>query len=76
MLGVRGPAAFTDALRVPMNQIGRASALFVLLILATCGVVTQLTAFFLDAYGLSAVVVAMVLASAASLALVLRRGST
>lgn len=76
VLGVRGPAAFTDALRVPMNQIGRASALFVLLILATCGVVTQLTAFFLDAYGLSAVVVAMVLASAASLALVLRRGST
>jgi predicted MFS family arabinose efflux permease len=71
-LGVRGPAAFSDALNVPLPQIGRASALLVLMLLVCSAAATQATAYFLDAHGLLAVAAAMVLLAAASLALVLR----
>jgi MFS family permease len=71
-LGVRGPAAFSDTLNVPLPQIGRASALLVLMLLVASAAATQLTAFFLDAHGVLAVAIAMVLLAAASLALVLR----
>jgi DHA1 family bicyclomycin/chloramphenicol resistance-like MFS transporter len=71
-LGVRGPAAFSDTLNVPLPQIGRASALLVLLVLVTSAAATQLTAFFLEAQGLLAVSVGMVLLAAVSLVLVLR----
>ncbi|MCC2674549.1 MAG: proP [Ramlibacter sp.] len=71
-LGVRGPAAFSDALHVPLAQVGRASALLVLMLLVCSAAATQITAFFLEAHGLRAVAAGMVLLAAASLALVLR----
>jgi hypothetical protein len=71
-LGIRGPAAFSDALNVPLAQIGRASALLVLALLALSAAATQFIAFYLQAFGLRAVAVGMVLLCAMSLALVLR----
>lgn len=71
-LGVRGPAAFSDTLDVPLPRIGRASALLVLAVLVASAAATQVTAFFLDAHGLLAVAMAMAVLALASLALVLR----
>lgn len=71
-LGIRGPAAFSDALHVPLHQMGRASALLVLALLVCSAAATQATAYFLDTSGLRAVAFAMVLLTLASLALVMR----
>lgn len=71
-LGVRGPAAFSEALRVPMVQMGRASALMVLMLLVSSAAATQGVAPFLQQAGLEAVLVTMLALSAASLLLVLK----
>lgn len=71
LLGVRGPAAFSEALAVPVAQMGRASALMVLLLLVCCAAATQAVAPFLQEHGLQAVVAAMLLLSMASVALLL-----
>lgn len=74
--GVRGPAAFADALNVPLHQMGRAAALLVFMLLVLCATATQATAYFLDRHGLQAVVTAMVGLMAASLVLVWRYPAT
>lgn len=48
-LAVRGPAAFSEALKLPPSQLGRASAIMVLLILLAGSVGTQVVAPFVDA---------------------------
>ncbi|KQY80236.1 hypothetical protein ASD35_09880 [Pelomonas sp. Root1444] len=68
-LAIRGPATFVDALAVPPAQMGRATALLVLALLAAGALGTQLVAPFLGGEG-SAVplfcgVLAQLLASAA-----------
>lgn len=70
LLGVRGPAAFSEALALPVAQMGRASALLVLTLLICSAAATQAVAPFLQAGGLAAVVAAMLLLSLASVALV------
>lgn len=70
IFGVRGPAAFSDALNVPLHQLGRAAALLVFMLLVLSAAATQATAYFLDSHGLLAVVVAMAVLMAASLLLV------
>ena len=72
LLGVRGPAAFSEALAVPVAQMGRASALLVLTLLVCSAVATQAVAPFLQRGGLAAVVATMLALSLASLALVAR----
>lgn len=59
VLAVRGPAAFSEALAVPPAQMGRASALLVLALLAAGAAGTQLAAPFLDRAGALAVVAVM-----------------
>jgi MFS family permease len=71
-LGLRGPPAFSDALAVPPPQMGRASALMVLTLLAAGAAVTQATALFLARWQLGAVAAGMALAAWASFALVAR----
>lgn len=71
LLGLRGPAAFSEALAVPVAQMGRASALLVLLLLVCSAAATQAVAPFLQQHGLRAVVCAMLLLSLASAALLL-----
>ncbi len=71
-LAIRGPAAFSEALRVPMVQMGRASALMVLLILAMSAAATQAVAPFLQQAGIAAVLTAMLALSIASLLLTLQ----
>jgi predicted MFS family arabinose efflux permease len=71
LLGVRGPAAFSEALAVPVAQMGRASALLVLLLLVCSAAATQAVAPFLQSHGLGAVVAAMLLLSLASVAMLL-----
>jgi MFS family permease len=58
-LAIRGPAAFSEALALPVAQIGRASAMLVLGILLAGAAGTQLIAPFLD--GPSAVPLASVM---------------
>ena len=70
VLAVRGPAAFSEALAVPPAQMGRASALLVLALLAAGAAGTQLAAPFLDRAGLPAVVTVMTAMSALSLLVV------
>ena len=68
-LAIRGPATFGDALAVPPAQMGRATALLVLLLLAAGSVGTQLVAPFMGHAGSAAplfgAVLLMLLASAA-----------
>jgi DHA1 family bicyclomycin/chloramphenicol resistance-like MFS transporter len=71
-LGIRGPAAFSEALRVPLVQMGRASALMVLLILVASAVATQAVAPFLQQHGLLAVLTMMLALSVVSLLLTLQ----
>jgi DHA1 family bicyclomycin/chloramphenicol resistance-like MFS transporter len=71
-LGIRGPAAFSEALRVPVAQMGRASAAMVLLLLVCSALATQAVAPFLQDNGLPAVLTAMLGLSVASLLLALR----
>lgn len=48
-LAVRGPAAFSEALKLPPSQLGRASAVMVLFILLAGALGTQIVAPFIDA---------------------------
>jgi hypothetical protein len=70
VLAIRGPAAFSEALAVPAPQMGRASALLVLALLAAGAAGTQLAAIFLATAGLTAVASVMVGLTLASAALV------
>lgn len=72
LMGIRGPAAFSEALAVPVAQMGRASALLVLLLLVFSAAATQLAAVFLEQAGLLAVMGTMLAVSLASVALVAR----
>lgn len=47
-LAIRGPAAFSEALKLPPSQLGRASAIMVLFILLAGALGTQLVAPFVD----------------------------
>lgn len=71
-LGIRGPAAFSEALRVPMAQMGRASAAMVLMLLVASAMATQGVAPYLQQAGLAAVLATMLGLSVASLVLALR----
>lgn len=71
LLGIRGPAAFSEALALPVAQMGRASALLVLTLLVCSAAATQVVAPFLHSGGLGAVVLMMLALSLASLALVM-----
>ena len=68
-LAIRGPATFGDALAVPPAQMGRATALLVLALLAAGSVGTQLVAPFMgqadSAAPLFGAVLLMLLGSAA-----------
>ena len=72
VLGIRGPTAFSEALSVPNAQLGRASALMVLALLAAGALATQATAPFLPSGQLGAVALSMSLLCWASYALVAR----
>ena len=72
LLGIKGPATFSEALSVPVAQMGRASALLVLMLLVASALATQAVAPFLERGGLSAVSGAMLLLSIASVSLVAR----
>ncbi len=72
VLGIRGPTAFSEALSVPTAQLGRASALMVLALLAVGALATQATAPFLPGGQLGAVALSMSLLCWASCALVAR----
>lgn len=72
VLGMRGPAAFSEALAVGPLQMGRASALLVLALLAAGAAGTQAAALFLEPQGVAAVAAVMVVLTAASAALVAR----
>lgn len=71
-LAVRGPAAVSDALDLPPAQMGRASALLVLALLAVSAAGTQAVAPFLDGDSVAPVALAMLLMLLASGALVWR----
>lgn len=53
-LAVRGPSAFSEALKLPASQLGRGSAIMVLLILLAGAIGTQLVAPFMDGQSASA----------------------
>jgi DHA1 family bicyclomycin/chloramphenicol resistance-like MFS transporter len=72
LLGIKGPATFSEALSVPVAQMGRASALMVLILLVACALATQAVAPYLERGGLTAVASAMLLLSIASLSFVAR----
>lgn len=72
-LALRGPATFVDALAVPPAQMGRATALLVLALLAAGALGTQLVAPFLGGDGSAAAVfIGVLLQLLASAALVWR----
>jgi hypothetical protein len=68
---VRGPAAFSEALRVPPAQMGRASAMMVLLLLVAGAAGIQGVAPFLAGASVAPLAGAMLAKTVASLALVL-----
>lgn len=72
LLGIKGPATFSEALSVPVAQMGRASALMVLILLVACALATQAVAPYLERGGLTAVLSAMLLLSVASVSFVAR----
>lgn len=69
-MAVRGPAAFSQALRLPPAQMGRASALMMLLLLLAGAAGTQAVAPFMDAPSAVPLAAAMLAMTLASLALV------
>lgn len=71
ILAVRGPAAFGLALQLPPSQMGRASALMVLALLLVGAIATQAVAPFLAQPSVVPVALMMLVASAASLALLI-----
>lgn len=69
-LAVRGPAAFSEALKVPASQLGRASAMLVLMILLAGAIGTQLVAPFMAGRSPSGLLLGLVVPCAISMALV------
>jgi DHA1 family bicyclomycin/chloramphenicol resistance-like MFS transporter len=72
VVALRGPAAFSLALQLPPAQMGRASALMVLALLAVSAIATQAIAPFVGGASLVPVATMLLLASIASAALVPR----
>ena len=72
VLGMRGPTAFNEALAVPPSQMGRASALLVLALLAAGAAGTQAAAPYLEQAGVAAVAAVMVTLALGSAVLVAR----
>jgi DHA1 family bicyclomycin/chloramphenicol resistance-like MFS transporter len=72
LLGIKGPATFSEALAVPVAQMGRASALMVLMLLVASAGATQAVAPYLERGGLTAVAGAMLLLSLLSVSFVAR----
>ena len=70
-LAVRGPAAFSEALRVPPAQMGRASAMMVLLLLLAGAIGIQGVAPFMAGASVAPLAGAMLAMTVASLALVM-----
>lgn len=70
-LAVRGPAAFSEALRVPAAQMGRASAMMVLMLLIAGAVGIQGVAPFIAGSSAAPLAGAMLAMTLASIALVL-----
>jgi MFS family permease len=69
-LAVRGPPTFSDALSVPPSQMGRASAMLVLALLAIGSLGTQLVAPFMAGSSVAPIATAMLAMLVASAALV------
>jgi DHA1 family bicyclomycin/chloramphenicol resistance-like MFS transporter len=69
-LAVRGPSAFSEALKLPASQLGRGSAIMVLLILIAGAVGTQLVAPFMGGQSASALLVGITVPSVISTLLV------
>ena len=69
-LAVRGPAAFSEALRVPPAQMGRASAMMVLLLLIAGALAIQGVAPYIAGDSVVPLAGVMLAMTAASLALV------
>ncbi|HET9206053.1 MAG TPA: MFS transporter [Burkholderiaceae bacterium] len=69
-LAVRGPAAFSEALRVPPSQMGRASAMMVLLLLVAGAAGIQGVAPYIAGNSVVPLAAAMLAMTVASLALV------
>jgi hypothetical protein len=70
-LAIRGPAAFSEALKLPASQLGRASAVMVLAILLAGAIGTQLVAPYMDDRSASGLLAGMVIATIGSAALVI-----
>jgi DHA1 family bicyclomycin/chloramphenicol resistance-like MFS transporter len=58
-LAIRGPSAFSEALKLPASQLGRGSAIMVLLILLAGALGTQLVAPFMNGHAASALLLAI-----------------
>jgi hypothetical protein len=71
-LGLHGPPAFSDVLALPSTQMGRASALMVLLLLGAGTALRQAIALFLMHWQFGAVAAAMALSAWLCFALVAR----
>ncbi|WP_158592351.1 MFS transporter [Noviherbaspirillum sedimenti] len=70
-LAIRGPATFSEVLALPPAQMGRASALLTLAVLVAGAVGTQVAAPFMDGRSIAPLMTVMLVACAASLAVVL-----
>jgi MFS transporter, DHA1 family, multidrug resistance protein len=70
-MALRGPAAFSQALQVPAAQMGRASAMLVLVLLLVGAAGTQAVAPFMDGASMRPLMATMVLMTLGSLALVI-----
>jgi DHA1 family bicyclomycin/chloramphenicol resistance-like MFS transporter len=69
-LAVRGPAAFSEALKVPASQLGRASAMLVLMILLAGAIGTQLVAPFMAGKSSNGLLLGLIVPCVISMALV------
>jgi DHA1 family bicyclomycin/chloramphenicol resistance-like MFS transporter len=70
-LAIRGPSAFSEALKVPASQLGRASAVMVLAILLAGAIGTQVVAPFMDGRSATGLLVGMLVPCVISLVLVI-----
>ena len=70
-LAVRGPSAFSEALKLPASQLGRASAMLVLFILLAGAVGTQVVAPFMDGHSTTGLLLGITVPSLISMVLVL-----
>lgn len=70
-LAVRGPSAFSEALKLPASQLGRASAILVLAILLAGAIGTQVVAPFMESSSVTGLMIALLVPCVISMALVL-----